>query len=142
MHLKDLGNLTSAISSFVKTGSLAGRVNDVLAVSFKDLNAAQILAKVSILKITDAQKLELVSKYAVDKANYSNIASIKTLSATQKEATASTLGLGTAFKGLGASIKSFVMDNPALTFAALAAAAVTAGVAIYANIHPSLFKSF
>lgn len=105
MHLKDLGNLTSAISSFVKTGSLAGRVNDVLAVSFKDLNAAQILAKVSILEITDAQKLELVSKYAVDKANYSNIASIKTLSTTQNEATASTLGLGTAFKELGVTKK-------------------------------------
>lgn len=125
MHLKSLGNLINAINEGKQLGSMltvSANASKVLESSLKDLSAVQILAKTSSLKLSEAQKIELIQLYATDNANYENITSTATLSATQKEATTSTLGLGTAFKGLGASIKSFVMANPALTFAALATA--------------------
>lgn len=61
-----------------------------------------------------------------------------TLSASETTATAATGGLSAAFKGLGASIKSFVLANPALVIGAIATAAVAGGVAIYNKLHPSL----
>ena len=63
------------------------------------------------------------------------------MSAAEKEAAITTGGLGTAFEGLVSPIKSFVLANPALTIAAVATAAVTAGVAIYTKFNPSLKKA-
>lgn len=47
------------------------------------MNAAQILAKVSTVTLTYAQKFVLVKKYALVKATYNNIASIQARSAFQ-----------------------------------------------------------
>ena len=141
MHLKDLGNLITAIDSFVKTGKLAENVNSILTESFKDMTAAQILAKTSTIELTDIQKWRLIQQYATDKGNYANVASVQALSASQKEAATTTGSLSIAFKGLISSIKSFVLANPALTIAAVATAAVIAGVAIYTKFNPSLKKA-
>lgn len=138
MQLKDLGNLTNAINIFVKTGSLAGHVNDVLSVSFKELSAAQILAKISTLELTDAQKLKIIQQYATDAANYSSIASIQVLSASQKGATASTVGLGTAIKGLGVKLKSLAAAHPILLAITAGAMAIGATYKIWDALTVSL----
>lgn len=107
MHLKDLGNLTNIINEGKQLGSmllLSGNASDVLEKSFEGLNAAQILTKTSTMGLTEAQQLELIQMYATDKANYQNALSTADLSASQKGATASTLGLSTAFKSLWATL--------------------------------------
>lgn len=71
--------------------------------------------------LTDAQKLELVQKFATDAANYSNVTSITALSNAQKGATTSTLSLSAAFKGLWLTLKA----NPLLLIATGVTAAVT-----------------
>lgn len=138
MHLKDLGNLSNALSIYVKTGSLAGNVNTVLTASFKELNAAQILAKISTIKLTDAQKLEIVREYAVDKANYTTVESVRILSAAEKEAAASTLGLSAATRGLGVQLKSFAVAHPALLAITAIIAAIAIGYKIYDKLTVSL----
>lgn len=73
------------------------------------------------MELTDVQKLALIREYATDRANYSNIASIKALSASQTTAATSTLGLSAAFKGLWATL----MANPLL----LVGTGIMAGIA-------------
>lgn len=119
MQLKDLGNFYDAINAFKETGNLASDVSKILSQSFKKLSASQILAKVSTMGLTEAQKLELVQQFATDAANYSNVTSLTALSASEGVATGTTLGLSAAFKGLWATL----MANPLV----LVTAAVTAG---------------
>lgn len=92
----------------------------MLCKSLGEMNGAQILAKISTMGLTDAQKLEMIQVYATDAANYKNIESITALSTSQKGAAASTQGLGTAFKGLWAMLKA----NPLI----LVATGITAAI--------------
>ena len=63
-----------------------------------------------------------------------NAASTNAVAASQTKATGTTLGLGTAFKGLGLSIKSLAVAHPIL-LALTATAAVIAGVTIAVKKH-------
>lgn len=131
MQLKDLGNLYNIFDSINSIGNLDDNRStiliDKLTYSFKDMSDAQKLAKISSSNLTKEMKQQVAELFVAE-------SSTAALSASQTTVTATTTGLGTAFKGLGASIKSFIVSNPALTFAAVA----TAGVAIYAKLHPSL----
>lgn len=100
------------------------------------MSAAQILAKVSTMGLTDAQKLGLVQKYATDKANYSNVTSIQALSASQKGAIFSTTSLSAAFKGLWATM----VANPWIWVVAGISAAVGA-VNMYKKSQTELAQS-
>lgn len=146
MHLKDLGNLDKLINIFNTQGKTDGidffntldKATQAFTITSGKLTLNQLEAIKATAKWTDGADGIRTTLQGLSEKELDTAIKTATLSATQKEATTSTLGLGTAFKGLGASIKSFVMANPALTFAALATAAIAAGVAIYANIHPSL----
>lgn len=129
MQLKDLGEFSSIINEVKKMGTiyeLSSNSTKILSESFKDLSASQILAKVSTMGLTDAQKLELIEQFATDAANYSNVASTNALSASQVGATASTTGLSNAFKGLWAVMKK----HPIISIAAGLTAVVGAVVGI------------
>lgn len=130
MHLKDLGNLKnvkiaidgvfSGIEKITKNNfnDIVSKLEDNLS----DYSLEAVKATVSQVALTKAQATAIFTAKGLSGAELDAAVKTATLSTTQNEATASTLGLGSAFKGLGASIKSFVMDNPALTFAALATA--------------------
>jgi len=67
------------------------------------------------MELTIAQKLELIEKYAIDKANYQTAISTGVL-------TTSTTTLGTAIQGLGMKLKALALAHPLLTAIGLAAA--------------------
>lgn len=73
---------------------------NALKKSFKDLTGEEILNKLATSDLSDELKFQLVQKYATDAANYSNVASINAVSASQKSATTTTTVLGKSFKGL------------------------------------------
>ncbi len=141
MHLKDLGNLINTIDEYKKVGAITDNINTVLSESFKNLSASEIIAKTATMGLTDKQKFQLIQQYATDKANYATITSLNTLSASEGIATGTTGGLSAAFRGLGASIKSFIVSNPVLAIATIATVAVAAGAAIYTKLHPALEKA-
>lgn len=134
MQLKSLGNLSIATDVILKNASNFNLVSDAV----KNLGTEYAATALLSSTLTDAEKVQILVNKGLSLEQANTALSTAALSTSQKGATASTLGLSAAFKGLGASIKSFVVNNPALTFAALAVAAATAGVAIYANLHPSL----
>lgn len=110
MHLKNLGNLTEAFNELKNVGdvlNLSTKSFDLLENSFKDLSESQIIAKLSTSGLSDSLKQQIGTVAGVE-------ISTATLSASQKKATTSTLGLGAAFKGLGATLKAFVISNPLL----------------------------
>lgn len=83
------------------------------------MTGKQILATVSTMGLTEAQKLELIRMHAIDAANYQNITSLNALSASQATATATTSTLSTVFTGLKVklnelkvTILEFLATNP------------------------------
>lgn len=143
-QLKDLGNLSIEIEKYVKTGDLASASADILSNSLDKLSAAQILAKTSTMNLTEAQKLEVIQKYASNAADYSNAESIRAISSAQKGTAASTAGLSTAFKGLAISIKkttasawTFLTTTP-VGWMILAASAVAGLAVVYEALTTSL----
>ena len=128
MQLKNLGNFSIAINDFIKTGNLASNTGDILSKSFQKLTAAEILAKAATLNLTDSQKLQLITEYATDAANYTTVESLAALSASEATATTTTGGLSTAFKGLAASIGTAKLILGGITVA------LVAGLAIW-NMH-------
>lgn len=147
MHLENLGNSVNAIKDIQNVLDYMSQYKGlgVAPVTIEKLEQATSGYSTEVLKLATSQvalsKNQATAIFTAKGLSGAELdAAVKAamLSTAEKEATTSTLGLGTAFKGLGASIKSFVVNNPALTFAALATAAIAAGVAIYANLHPSL----
>lgn len=133
-QLKAVGEFSGIINEIKQVGSV-GEISSVslslLSKSLEGLSASEIMAKVSTMGLTDAQRLELIQLYATDAANYTTIASVNALAASEKAATVSTLGLGTAFKGLGASIKSLALAHPVLTAIAALGATIYGAVKAY-----------
>lgn len=154
MQLKNLGNSINAINDIQNIissykGMNAG--NDIiqalqnttkgystevlkLAIAQTTLDETQIKA-ILTAKGLKGQILETTT------AELAQATSTNALSISQKTATGTTTGLSTAFKGLTASIKSFVVANPGIAIAAIATAAIAAGVAVYTKLHPSLEKA-
>ena len=123
MRLKQIGNFVNVIDEVKQLGSiskLSSFVIKTLEASFKSLNAAQLLTRVSTMGLTDAQKLEMVQQFASDGANYQTVASLQSVSASQVAATGTTTGLSAAFTGLKATIVSIAPAILAITAASAA----------------------
>lgn len=123
MRLKQIGNFVNVIDEVKQLGSiceLSSSATKTLEASFKSLNAAQLLTRVSTMGLTDAQKLEMVQKFASDGANYQTVASLQSVSASQVAATGTTTGLSAAFTGLKATIVSIAPAILAITAACAA----------------------
>ena len=123
MRLKQIGNFVNVIDEVKQLGSiskLSSSAIKTLEASFKSLNAAQLLTRVSTMGLTDAQKLEMVQQFASDGANYQTVASLQSVSASQVAATGTTTGLSAAFTGLKATIVSIAPAILAITAACAA----------------------
>lgn len=145
MQLKTIGeslNVTNTINAVIKANQHLGNgLNDATVLSHKlaeatkcysteaikaaisqsTLNETQIKAILSAKNLT-GETLETTT------AELAQVASTNALSASQKKATDTTLGLGNAMKGLGASIKGFAKAHPVLLTITIAIGAI-AGVA-------------
>lgn len=138
MQLKELGTLFDALDKFKNTGNILSATNNVLAGSFGNMTASEILASVATAGLSDAQKVQLVQLYALDGANYTTAESILALSASQTASTTATAGFSSAIKGLGVQLKALIVANPVITAIAAIGAAVFAAVKIYDALNVSL----
>lgn len=132
MQLKDLGNLSNVLKSLNSSNNISEY--------FNSLNLSMQKCVLSSGKLTEAQLLNInqntVWKLGIDGTNVSlsglsqkeleSALSTTTLSASQTTATATTTGLGSALKGLWATM----LANPLI----LVATAVTAGITVW-NIY-------
>lgn len=113
MHLKDLGNLKnvkiaidgvfSGIEKITKNNfnNTVSKLED----SLSDYSLEAVKATVSQVALTKAQATAIFTAKGLSGAELDAAVKAASLSASQKEATTSTLGLGAAFKGLGIFIK-------------------------------------
>lgn len=144
MQLKDLGILYNATKELKEVGNaaeLSGKSFNILKKAFDGLSESEIIAKLSSSGLTNELKKQIGEIAGVT-------LSTDVLSASQKEASISTLGLGTAFKGLkaeilnaGTALKSFVISNPEAATLIAAIAAVTVIVAAYKHFNPTIEKA-
>lgn len=143
MHLENLGNSVNAIKDIQNVLDYMSQYKGlgVAPVTIEKLEQATSGYSTEVLKLATSQvalsKNQATAIFTAKGLSGAELdAAVKAamLSTAEKEATVSTLGLGKAFKGLGASIKSFVVNNPALTFAALAAIYIKSTVSSISNI--------
>ena len=145
MQLKTLGEsltVVKTIDNVVKSCSyLRGSFNEnaiisqKLAIALNGYSTEAIKAAIAQSTLNETQiRAILVEKgfkgqlLETTTAELAQATTANVLAASEKAATASTLGLGNAFKGLGASIKAFALSNPVLT------AIVAIGVAIWGAV--------
>lgn len=127
MQLKTVGQSLSALNSIqniLNDTSLAGtRLNLALANSLSTYSIETVKAAIAQGTFTAEQIKAILSAKGLTDAEIQEVITTNALTASQTGATASTLGLGNAFKGLGASMKAFALSNPILT--AIAAIGIT-----------------
>ena len=140
MQLKDLANLSKTLQILSKSVNIADTFN-TLSLSMQktvlasgQLNTEQLNLIATSNIFTKSVNGNKVSMSGLTLEEVKNAASTASLSTSQKATTGTTLGLGTAFKGLWISIKSataamwaFLTTNP-LGWAVLAASTI-AGLA-------------
>ncbi len=141
MQLKGLANLTKTLQILNKSGDIVDTFNGLslkmqqAVLASGQLNTEQLSLIATSKIFTQSINGEMVSTSGLTLEEVKNAASTNTVSLTQKEAAGSTLGLGTAFQGLGIKIKEvtafmweFLATNP-LGWATLIIGAI-AGVAL------------
>lgn len=111
---EELNSFLDVINKYKELGSDAESVNVLLTNSFDKLTGAQILEKIAVTDLNDAQKLQLIQDYAIDGANYETVESIVAVTAAETAETGATVGLSTAFKGLATSMKAFATSIPGI----------------------------
>nr|WP_304429965.1 hypothetical protein [uncultured Acetatifactor sp.] len=138
MQLKTLGEsltVVKTIDNVVKSCSyLRGSFNEnaiisqKLAVALNGYSTEAIKSAIAQSTLTAEQIKAILSAKGLTEAEIEEVIATNALSASQTGATITTLGLGTAIKGLGASMKAFALSNPILT----AIAAI--GITIYGTV--------
>ena len=114
-QLKSIGEVSIATSKFnniIKEGTSS---NLKFAEALKGLSTEQKISVVSQTTFNNSQKMGILCSAGLKKEELAQIATTNALSASQKAATISSAGFSTAIKGLGVSIKSFVLAHPILT---------------------------
>lgn len=115
MHLKELGNITTAantIDALFKQGETG---NLKLAETLKGLSDKEKIAVVSRTNLSRVQKIGVLTTSKVDKAMLQTAATTGVLSEAEEIATSSTRGLTAVFKGLWTTLKA----NPLLIVASI-----------------------
>ncbi len=127
MQLKTVGESLIALNSIqniLNDTSLVGtRQNIALTSSLNAYSVEVVKAAVAQGTFTAEQIKAILTAKGLTEAEIEEVIATNALTASQAGATASTLGLENAFKGLGASMKAFALSNPILT--AIAAIGVT-----------------
>ena len=110
MQLKTVGQSLSALNSIqniLNDTSLAGtRLNLALANSLSTYSIETVKAAIAQGTFTAEQIKAILTAKGLTDAEIQEVITTNALTASQTGATASTFGLGTAFKGLGLSIKT------------------------------------
>lgn len=139
MQLKTVGESLNALNSIrnILNNTALSEVesNIVLASSLKSYSTEAIKSAIAQSTLNAEQiKAILIEKGLIGQlletttAELAQATAINVLSTSEAGATASTLGLGTAIKGLGASMKAFALSHPVL----IAIAAI--GTTIYGAV--------
>lgn len=137
MDLKNINAITSATSQFNEVLSKGTKSNRILAATLSGVDTQAKIAIVSQSSLTHAQKMGILATSGLTDEELKNASATLSVSGSQTVATGTTnkfalamKGLATKFKAVTASMKAFVLANPAVMFTAVTTALVTGSVAL------------
>lgn len=124
--VKNLSNFNTALS-IIKNGSATASFGTLLACT-ESLNVSQLKLILSSQALTNEQRIAIMVRRGYTEEEIAATLATLNLANAEAAATGATVTLSSAVKGLGASFKMFIAENPLL--AALSAI----GLAVYGSI--------